>query len=102
MLRKSKDIIKLIDKLTNYVRIPPSTTPEAMINLDERYHDYLTNPTKKFRIDGVGEKVTGYGYHCEGGDIAGHYVTTENYKLFYNRNEQFVRMEALRQAVIEA
>ena len=27
-----------------------------MINLDERYHDYLTNPTKKFRIDGVGEK----------------------------------------------
>ena len=54
-----------------------------MINLDERYHDYLTNPTKKFRIDGIGEKVTGYGYHCEDGDIAGHYITTENYKLFY-------------------
>ena len=102
MLRKSKDIIKLIDKLTNYVRIPPSTTPEAMINLDERYHSYLTNKEKKFRIDGVGESVTGYGWHCENGDLAGHYVTTENYKLFYNMNQQFVRMEALREAVIEA
>ena len=62
-----------------------------MINLDERYHNYLTNPHKKFRIDGVGERVTGYGYHYEDGDIAGHYVTTDNYKLFYNRQEQFVR-----------
>ena len=62
-----------------------------MINLDERYHNYLTNPHKKFRIDGVGERVTGYGYHCEDGDIAGHYDTTDNYKLFYNREEQFVR-----------
>ena len=41
--------------------------------------------------DGIGERVTGYGYHCEDGDIAGHYVTTDNYKLFYNREEQFVR-----------
>ena len=62
-----------------------------MINLDERYHNYLTNPHKKFRIDGIGERVTGYGYHCEDGDIAGHYVTTDNYKLFYNREEKFVR-----------
>ena len=69
-----------------------------MINLDERYHNYLTNPHKKFRIDGVGERVTGYGYHCEGGDIAGHYVTTDNYKLFYNRQEQFVRKVELNKA----
>ena len=62
-----------------------------MINLDERYQSYLTNPQKKFRIDGIGERVTGYGYHCEDGDIAGHYVTTDNYKLFYNREEKFVR-----------
>ena len=62
-----------------------------MINLDERYHNYLTNPDKKFRIDGIGERVRGYGYHCEDGDIAGHYVMTDNYKLFYNRQEQFVR-----------
>ena len=62
-----------------------------MINLDERYHNYLTNPHKKFRIDGVGERVTGYGYHCEDGHNPGHYVTTDNYKLFYNRQEQFVR-----------
>lgn len=62
-----------------------------MINLDERYHNYLTNPHKKFRIDGIGERVRGYGYHCEDGDIAGHYVMTDNYKLFYDRQEQFVR-----------
>ena len=62
-----------------------------MINLDERYHNYLTNPQKKFRIDGIGERVRGYGYHCEDGDIAGHYVMTDNYKLFYDRQEQFVR-----------
>ena len=100
-MRKYKNNLKFIDILYNYV-IVPRHSPKPMINLDERYHDYLTNPTKKFRIDGVGEKVTGYGYHCEDGDIAGHYITTENYKLFYNRNEQFVRMEALREAVIEA
>ncbi len=67
-----------------------------MINLDERYMSYLTNPDKKFRIDGVGEKVTGYGWHCEDGDLAGHYVTTDRHKLFYNMKEQFVRMEPLK------
>ena len=69
-----------------------------MINLDERYHNYLTNPEKKFRIDGIGERVRGYGYHCEDGDIAGHYIMTDNYKLFYDRQEQFVRKEALKVA----
>ena len=68
-----------------------------MINLDERYQSYLTNPQKKFRIDGVGERVTGNGWHCKDGDIAGHYVVTDNYKLYYNMNEQFVRMEALKE-----
>ena len=66
-----------------------------MINLDQRYESYLTNPEKKLRIDGVGESVSGYVWHCEDGDIAGYYVTTENYKLYYNLNEQFLRMEAL-------
>lgn len=65
-----------------------------MINLDERYQSYLTGG-KTMLIDGVKERVTGYGWHCDGNDIKGHYVTTTNYKLFYNLNEQFVRMEAL-------
>ena len=47
------------------------------------------------RIDGVAEKVKGYGWHDDGTDITGHYVITENYKLYYNMNEQFVKMEAL-------
>ena len=65
-----------------------------MINLDERYLSYLDG-SKKMRIDGIEEKVESYGWHCDGNDIKGHYVTTTNYKLFYNLNEQFVRMEAL-------
>ncbi len=70
-----------------------------MINLDERYHDYL-NGRKKLRIDGVEERLNAYGWHCDGNDIKGYYLTTENYKLFYNMNEQFIKMEALREPVV--
>ena len=66
-----------------------------MINLDERYHSYLSGD-KKLRIDGIEESVTAYGWHCDGNDIQGYYLTTENYKLYYNMNEQFMKMEALR------
>ena len=67
-----------------------------MINLDERYHSYLDG-SKKMRIDGVEERVKNYGYHCDGNDIVGYYVVTENYKLYYNMNAQFLKMEALRE-----
>ena len=67
-----------------------------MINLDERYHDYL-NGRKKLRIDGVNERIKGYGWHCDGNEIKGYYLTTENYKLYYNMNEQFIKMEAIRE-----
>jgi len=70
-----------------------------MINLDERYHDYL-NGSKRLRIDGTDERLNAYGWHCDGNEIKGYYLTTENYKLFYNMNEQFVRMEALREPVV--
>ena len=55
-----------------------------MINLDERYHSYLDG-SKKMRIDGMEERVKAYGWHCDGSDIVGHYVTTENYQLSYNQ-----------------
>ena len=45
-----------------------------MINLDERYLSYLDG-SKKMRIDGIEEKVESYGWHCDGNDIMGHYVT---------------------------
>ena len=70
-----------------------------MINLDERYHDYLDG-SKKLRIDGVDERLNAYGWHCDGNEIKGYYLTTENYKLYYNMNEQFLKMEALREPVI--
>ena len=72
-----------------------------MINLDERYHDYLDG-SKKLRIDVVNERLQAYGWHCDGNDIKGYYLTTENYKLYYNMNEQFLRMEPLREVAVEA
>ena len=70
-----------------------------MINLDERYHSYL-HGNKKMRIDGVGEKVTAYGWSDDGSSIIGHYVITENYKLYYDMDGAFVRMKALEELSI--
>ena len=67
-----------------------------MLNLDERYHSYL-HGHKKMRIDGIGEKVTAYGYRDDGKDIIGHYVITENYKLYYNREGAFEEKKALQE-----
>jgi len=67
-----------------------------MINLDERYHSYLSGE-KKVRIDGVQERIYGYGWHCDGNEIKGYYLTTKNHKLYYNMNEQFVKMKPLRE-----
>ena len=65
-----------------------------MFNLDEAYSTYLTS-SKRFRIDGVGEKVIAYGYSCDGSGITGHYVTTENHKLYYDLEGRFIRKETL-------
>ena len=67
-----------------------------MFNLDEKYHSYL-HGNKKLRIDGVEERVKGYGYTDDGKSISGYYLTTENYQLQYNLDGQFLRMEALRE-----
>ena len=65
-----------------------------MLNLDERYHSYLDG-SKTLRIDGENEKVIAYGWHCDGNNITGHYVTTDNYKLFYSLDGNFKKMVAL-------
>ena len=46
-----------------------------MLNLDEMYHSYLGGH-KQFNIVGVKERIIAYGWHCDGNDITGHYVTT--------------------------
>ena len=66
-----------------------------MINLDQKYESYVRNGTKKLRIDGIEERVRSYGYTDNGKDIDGYYLVTDNYTLYYNKNEQFLRMEAL-------
>ena len=72
-----------------------------MINLDEKYHSYLTGNNKTLKIDGVNEPVTGYGFHCDGNDIIGYWVNTLNYKLFYNLNEQFLKMEPILDEIVK-
>jgi|TARA_B100001996_G_scaffold179866_1_gene137370 hypothetical protein len=69
-----------------------------MVNLDEKYHSYLKGE-KKLRIDGVEEKVVGYGYTDDGSSIDGYYLTTENYQLKYNLEGIFLRMNAIRETV---
>tara|TARA_Y100000768_G_scaffold386038_1_gene373496 strand:+ start:780 stop:953 length:174 start_codon:yes stop_codon:yes gene_type:complete len=49
------------------------------------------------RIDGMEERVKAYGWHCDGSDIIGHYVTTENYRLTYNMQGVFTKMVPLRE-----
>ena len=66
-----------------------------MINLDQKYESYVKNGTKKLRIDGIEERVRAYGYTDNGKDIDGYYLTTDNYTLYYNKDESFLRMEAL-------
>ena len=74
----------------------PHIHSRTMINLDERYHSYLDG-SKKMRIDGVEERVKAYGWHCDGSDIVGHYVTTETYQLLYNMQGVFTKMVPLRE-----
>ena len=95
-MHKSKEIIKGIDILHILCYNINTHRHKTMINLDERYHSYLDG-SKKMRIDGVDEQVQAYGWHCDGNDIRGHYVTTENYKLFYNMDGLFTKMVALRE-----
>ncbi len=66
-----------------------------MINLDQKYESYVRSGTKKLRIDGIQERVRAYGYTDNGKDIDGYYLITDNYTLYYNKNEQFIKMEAL-------
>ena len=68
-----------------------------MINLDQKYESYVRCGSKKLRIDGIEERVRGYGYTDNGKDIDGYYLLTDNYNLYYNRDEQFIKMEALRE-----
>ena len=66
-----------------------------MFNLDQKYESYVRNGNKKLRIDGIEERVRGYGYTDNGKDIDGYYLLTDNYTLYYNKKEQFLKMEAL-------
>ena len=93
-MQEYKESIKFIDTKPNLCKNVLTLLLKPLLNLDERYHSYLDG-SKKMRIDGNDEKVIAYGWHCDGSDITGHYVTTENYKLYYNMEGSFKRMETL-------
>ena len=74
-----------------------------MINLDERYHDLLDHSNnKKIRIDGIEEHLIGYGWHCDGNEIQGYYLTTENYKIYYDMNQVYQYKEKHGKVAVEA
>ena len=66
-----------------------------MFNLDQKYESYVRNGDKKLRIDGEEHRLRGYGFTDNGKEIDGYYLTTDNHTLYYNKNEQVLRMEAL-------
>ena len=72
-----------------------------MFNLDQKYESYVRNGDKKLRIDGEEHNLRGYGFTDNGKEIDGYYLTTDNHTLFYNKNEQFLRMEALKKVAQE-
>ena len=67
-----------------------------MFNLDQKYESYVRNGDKKLRIDGEEHRVRGYGYTDNGKDIDGYYLLTDHHTLYYNKQEQFLKMESLK------
>ena len=68
-----------------------------MFNLDQKYESYVRNGDKKLRIDGEQYRVRGYGFTDNGKEIDGYYLTTDNHTLYYNKKEQFLRMEPIKE-----
>ena len=68
-----------------------------MFNLDQKYESYVRNGDKKLRIDGEEHSLRGYGFTDNGKEFDGYYLTTDNHTLYYNKKEQFLRMEALKE-----
>ena len=67
-----------------------------MFNLDQKYESYVRNGVKKLRIDGEQYRVRGYGFTDNGKEIDGYYLTTDDHTLYYDKKEQFLRMESLK------
>jgi hypothetical protein len=63
-----------------------------MVNLHQRYGHYITSGRKHDMVD---EKIVGYGWTDDGVDLIGYYVLTENHRLLYNLNEEFISIENL-------
>ena len=74
----------------------PHIRTRIMFNLDQKYESYVRNGDKKLRIDGEEHRVRGYGYTDNGKDIDGYYLLTDHHTLYYNKKEQFLKMEALK------
>ena len=65
-----------------------------MIALDQT-SDSNQKGDKKRRNDGIEERGRGYGWHCDGSELKGHYVNTTNYKLIYDMEGKYVCKEKI-------
>jgi hypothetical protein len=71
-----------------------------MINLHQRFNHYL-HTDKKIDLQDVNERIIRYGWCDNGKDLTGYYVLTENHKLFYNLQEQFLHKETRNDKVLQ-
>lgn len=63
------------------------------INLHEKFNHYL-NSDRKLDLQDINEKIISYGWTDDGLELTGYCITTENYILYYNLSEEFIRQES--------
>ena len=63
-----------------------------MVNLHQKFNHYL-NTSKKIDLRDVNERLISYGWLDDGKDLTGYYVLTENHKMYYNMNREFLYKE---------
>jgi len=63
------------------------------INLHEKFNHYL-NSDRKLDLEDINERIISYGWTDDGIELTGYRITTENYILYYNLSDEFVRQES--------
>jgi hypothetical protein len=63
------------------------------INLHEKFNHYL-NSDRKLDLEDINERIISYGWTDDGMELTGYRITTENYILYYNLSDEFVRQES--------
>lgn len=65
-----------------------------MINLHQTFGHYLHTNRKLDRKEAPDEIVISYGWTDDGKDLTGYYILTENYCLYYDLADKFIRKDS--------